>query len=351
MPRLKKERYEKIIDDYLSGMTQREVGEVNGVGRDAVGNILRKFNIPIRDYTGPRQSNRKYFWDFEFFGRKNCQSAYWAGFIMADGNISVVGKNSYNLAIALSKQDREHLEEFCHDVGVTPNKIFIQKSKPHEIKGRTIVSGEACGIHLAHTDLGKQLEVWGIVPRKTYNFIEPQVSLELLPHYLRGWADGDGHIYVGGTGARFTVSGLLTGLEWYADALRRLGFQGHIGFQKRTDSHGVMYIGGKEKVQKIMELLLVEDNFKLERKWNKSYNSKRNLINVSCDVCNKEFGVPKFRYNHPTQGRFCSRECSNEGAKKPVIDEKRQCAKCEEWVLLEDYSANPSYCKVCWRKR
>ena len=41
MPRLKKERYEKIIDDYLSGMTQREVGEVNGVGRDAVGNILR----------------------------------------------------------------------------------------------------------------------------------------------------------------------------------------------------------------------------------------------------------------------------------------------------------------------
>ena len=338
MPRLKESQYEKIIEDYLSGMTQLETAKANGVGRDAVGKILKRFEVPTRDYTGSRSdAMRNWYWDFEFFSRRNPTVAYWAGFSMADGSISKVSKNSYNFCLCIHRDDTDHLKDFCNDIQLPWESVHIRKT------------GEA-DVRLNHPDLAEQLEPWGIVPRKTYNFVEPEVSIKLLPHYLRGWADGDGHIYRYGRGARFTVSGNPDAMEWYAEALKFLGFIGHIGFQKRSDNCWVLGCGGIHNVDHIVELLLVDSEFCLKRKWNKSYTAKRTLYDVECANCGKIFGVPKFRYEHPTQGRFCGRECSNEGAKKPVIDEKRQCAKCEEWVLLEDYSANPSYCKVCWRK-
>ena len=293
---------------------------------------------------------RKWNWNFDYFDGDDKLVAYWAGFIMADGNITQISTNSYCLAIAIDKNDIEHLYTFCDDIGVSRDAIFIQTSKPKQYGGRIISGGSYPGIHLHHTGLKDKLYRWGVVPRKSYNFVAPRVSDDLLPHYLRGWADGDGQIYRYGRGSRFTVSGNPVALEWYGEALKRLGYLGNYSFQDRLETTSILYIGGKHQVAEVCDLLLVDSEFCLDRKWDNVYEDKRNLISKNCEWCGKEFGVSKFRSEHPTNGRFCSRKCFNENQKSPVVDNQKQCSGCKEWTDLDEFSGHPHYCRQCWRE-
>jgi len=304
MPRLKKERYEKIMEDYLSGMTQKETGEANDIGRDAVGNILRRFDVPVRSYTGKRQDvNRKWYWDFDFFKKRDSIIAYWAGFVMADGSISKSGKSSSSLNITIHKDDENHLKVFCDEIGLDYGAIY------HMILG---VGDTPCvAVNLSYPDLMEDLEPWGVIPRKSYNFREPEVPDELLFHYLRGWADGDGHIYRYGSNVRFTVSGNIPSLRWYGNALERIGYSGNWQIQERNENTGILYIGGRLQATEVIELLDVDNEFCMRRKWNKKNDSKREMYDVVCENCEKEFKVPKYKYENPKHGRFCSRSCSS----------------------------------------
>jgi len=280
---------------------------------------------------------KKRQWNYRFFTGRSDIVAYWAGFMMADGNICKYRKSSYSLAVFIHKDDIDHMKQFAEDIGLGRDGIYIRK--------------DGCGgVRVSDIHLGDDLRVWGIVPRKTYNFVEPQISDALIPHYLRGWADGDGHIYIGGNGARFTVSGNPDAIRWYANALIKLGFDGDIGFQDRSETISILYIGGKRRVRKILDLLLVDGNFKLERKWNKSYNAPNPTIySHKCEQCGKNFMVSKYRHEQEINfGRFCSRKCLGMSQRKQVINGKTQCARCKQW--FDVMSGNTSYCKQCWRK-
>jgi hypothetical protein len=259
MPRLMMERYEQIVSDYLSGMTQKKVAEKNGITRCAVGEIVRARGISTRSYTGERISNKKWEWNTGFFNERTPIVAYWAGFLMADGSLNTDNGHA-TLIFVLQDKDKEYVMYFCDAVGISRNATSKRKNYD-----RTCL-----GINLNYHGLPEELRYWGIIPRKTFNYIEPKVSKELLPHYLRGWADGDGSIYAYGRAARFTVSGNNQALQWYINSLRILGFEGHIGLKPLHNStiHSNLYIGGQNNVNKIRELLLVDGNFKMERKWN-----------------------------------------------------------------------------------
>lgn len=259
MPRLREDRYEKIISDYLSGMTQKQVGIENGVGRDAVGNILRKFCVPTREYTGSRSvARREWEWNTYFFDEFTHVTAYWAGFLIADGNITDKGNV---MALVIQEKDLNHLEKFCYHIGLSTDAIYKDKK------------WRAYGIHLNYENLGHQLLKWGIGPRKSKKFFVPNFPVDLLPHFLRGWIDGDGSVYRYGRSSRIVVSsGNKESLEWFSDALRFLGYDGNIGV-KRTSSkiypnNYYLYIGGANQVSNVCDLLLVDEYFCMKRKWN-----------------------------------------------------------------------------------
>lgn len=260
MPTLSKDRYAQIIEDYLSGMTQKQVGIKNRVGRDAVGNILRRFEVPIREYTGERISNQQWFWDKEFFTKFTAITAYWAGFLLADGNINNKGNV---LALVIQGKDLEHLLSFCQDIELDKDAVFRDNKY------------DAYGIHLHYKNLGKQLLPWGITPRKSKTFNLPYFNMihdELIPHFLRGWIDGDGNVYRYGRSARIRVaSGNLASLEWFSENLRYIGYEGNISIyevnSKKYPGNYVLYIGGANQVARICELLQVDNRFCMKRKW------------------------------------------------------------------------------------
>lgn len=258
MPRLTNERYRKVIDDYNSGLTQKEAGKRSGIGRDAVGKILKRFGVSIREYTGERLSNQKWIWDFEFFTKENPTTAYWAGFLLADGNINEKGNV---MALVIQGKDVPHLHKFCDDIGLDKKAVF-KDSK-----------WNAYGIHLNYKGLGTHLSSWGITPKKSKNFTQPEdIPDDLLHHFLRGWIDGDGNVYRYGRSARIRVSsGNKESLEWFAAALRYLGYTGNISIYDVNSNlypgNYVLYIGGATQVASVCTILDVDNSFCMSRKW------------------------------------------------------------------------------------
>ena len=91
---------------------------------------------------------------------------------------------------------------------------------------------------------------------------------ELLSHYLRGWFDGDGYFSFKPHKERFRITGNALSLDWYADALRRIGYTGHIGFERHEGKvWGKISVSGRLQVAAIVNLLRPCVGRSLARKW------------------------------------------------------------------------------------
>jgi len=114
------------------------------------------------------------------------EKAYCLGFIAADGCLSrYKEENNYNLRIKLSIKDESHLINLCN--------IISPKSKIRYLEQKGLKYIE---FYITHPNL-KFLCLHNIYPRKTWNPKPPSaLKYHLIPHYIRGYFDGDGHIGV-----------------------------------------------------------------------------------------------------------------------------------------------------------
>lgn len=110
------------------------------------------------------------------------EKAYWLGFIAADGNIR---KDMLVCSISLQRRDRQHLEKLS---SIFENYYKI-KDNDREYPCSTIrvYSKKCC----------EDLFQYGVTPNKslTLNVKTDLIPQELVPHYIRGYFDGDGSIY------------------------------------------------------------------------------------------------------------------------------------------------------------
>lgn len=102
-------------------------------------------------------------------------SAYWIGFLLADGNVS---KNV--VAVNLKTSDVAHLKKF---------RDFMCGNQTIRLMKDARVSGYAFG----SIKVVKDLEKWGLVPNKSL-IATAHEHLEMNPHFWRGVVDGDGTI-------------------------------------------------------------------------------------------------------------------------------------------------------------
>ncbi|MGL4762904.1 MAG: NUMOD1 domain-containing DNA-binding protein [Sarcina sp.] len=126
----------------------------------------------------------KYYQDNDFFEQiDNEHKAYWLGYLYADGCVCDHGEKRNYLYIELHTQDKYISEEFAADLR-TNRKVRIS------------CRGYA-RFEVLCNKIGTDLIKLGCVPRKS-NILkfptEDIVPKELLPHFLRGYMDGDGCI-------------------------------------------------------------------------------------------------------------------------------------------------------------
>ena len=140
----------------------------------------------IRASNNPIPKRAKYDLNDKAFDEVNPESAYWLGFLAADG---CVHKKKHKISIGLQIQDKEHLEKFAK---------FLSYSG--EIKTRNAKAGDKqypiAYLEFNSKYIKNKLSKYGIVPAKSNLDIDylSYIPDEYKLYFIFGYLDGDGCI-------------------------------------------------------------------------------------------------------------------------------------------------------------
>ncbi len=173
---------EKICIGYKKGKSGCYLSKIFEVGNSTIYRILKR-NGELRRNNS--QSYRKHTLDESIFDQINEESAYWIGFLMADGNVHY-GLGQAQISLACSYKDINHLRKF---------KSFLQSG--HKIVTYNAKKGKkeypSCKITIRSNKIADTLFKYGVTPRKTFT-AKVCKELEYNRHFWRGVVDGDGSI-------------------------------------------------------------------------------------------------------------------------------------------------------------
>lgn len=155
----------------------------------------------------------KYTCNDSFFESINTEDkAYWLGVLFADGNTSL--NNCGTGVVRLSSKDKDWVENFLKSVSST-NTVHkeIHKKYNKEIWKAMITS------HKMFNDLCNL----GCVPNKSLVLKFPKIKNELVPHFIRGYFDGDGTVgiykYLSKSNSVTLRSGIASGSKEFLEEL------------------------------------------------------------------------------------------------------------------------------------
>jgi lambda repressor-like predicted transcriptional regulator len=201
--RTSEEISKNVCSMYSVGQGVMEISKTVSLHRTTIQRILHRNGIKLR-----KTSCWKNTYNVNFFDDYGFNSAYWAGFILADGCIR---SDRPALAIHLQQKDELHLQKFC--------KAIDFKGKLEHDKYNSSVRIQTSGIWFPQM----LLKNYGITPRKslTTNFPK-QLPEHFYPSFIRGIMDGDGSV-----GIRRDCSPVLNfvGTRALLDKLRKVFYE------------------------------------------------------------------------------------------------------------------------------
>ena len=200
------EQLEEIVRRYRNGESSVALGKAYCTSPSNIRRFILNEGADMRTLS---TSHRLYECDHNFFSRiETCEkSAYWAGFIAADGHV-YEARNC--LQITLSAKDKEHLEQFKRDLKsshrIREYQPVIEKSN----FGYIPKTGLCTSLHLNSPQLAHDLKRFGLTGAKSFTLQWPSLPDEMLRHFLRGYFDGDGSWFVSRSGpnARYLKSSM-----------------------------------------------------------------------------------------------------------------------------------------------
>ncbi len=198
--RLTRDERARVVHHYQQGLSSAALGRRFGVTDVAIRMTLKRAGIARR---GASESHQQYALDETVFDSVTPESAYWAGFLLADGAICDTEKDSApRIEITLQARDREHVQEF---------RRFLGAGHPVADRARE----NSCRLAVRSNRLAQALKNFGVVPRKSLIAEVP----EHLAHnvdFWRGVIDGDGDISAPGGCPRLKLVGSLRVTEQFA---------------------------------------------------------------------------------------------------------------------------------------
>lgn len=242
---------EQAIQEYTkTNKSARQIAKEFGLSKDKVTNNLKK-----RGLLRPRKDNS---YNINFFTKITTEEqAYWLGFIFADGCVQGGGRNV--LEIGLSIQDYDHLVKF-------KNSLDFKG----EVKTKTNKKHKSCRVSLYGETIIKDLIDKGATPRKSRTLKFPtKIPKELYRHFIRGYFDGDGSLYVYEKLNKLSVS--ILGTEDFLSTLQEI-FMQELGLTKvKIYKHKNIteYKKSRKDAQKILDYLYQDCTIYLDRKFNK----------------------------------------------------------------------------------
>ncbi len=251
---LSEEKLAKAIKMYEEGNSLRSISTALGHSRGAITRILKENGVSMRT---TKETSRRYTHNFDYFEVIDTQEkAYWLGFIYADGFIESKRKHGeQKVGISLSVKDKNHLEKF---------KTSIQATNPIlDYTGGGFDSEAVFSkILLTSQKTVDDLKRHGVMENKTFILTFPDLEKELVPHFIRGYFDGDGTISVYENAFKFGFSGNLE----FLTSIKKFFPESKAQIKKDKNIY-CFRIGGTKKAFKMLHKIYEDANIFLDRKY------------------------------------------------------------------------------------
>lgn len=171
----------------------------------------------------PRGGHNRFQINQNFFQSWSSQMAYVLGFIFADGAIEDVQKSSRTcyISIITSKKDLNILEQIKTAMSSSHN-LYKRRPRIEGFPGQKFYkSAERFVFRIGSKIIYNDLLSLGVTPRKSLTISFPNIPLEFLSHFIRGYFDGDGclHLIKGKYPRLIFTSGSNKFLEGLSEAL------------------------------------------------------------------------------------------------------------------------------------
>lgn len=174
-----------VVEAAKAGKTGRALAAEYGVSPSTISNVFKRAGF--KPPTGRRQTCEL---DHAAFDTITEASAYWMGFLCADGYFISNGSGSPQIVLGLARKDRGHVEKFraflksTHNVADVVNKTSLGY---HDGKG-----GLSSYFRVRSRQLFAALERRGLACKSPERI--PNDELENSVHFWRGAVDGDGTV-------------------------------------------------------------------------------------------------------------------------------------------------------------
>lgn len=227
-----------LTEDIRCGKTISSIAEERGVSRSTIHIRLKEDGI----------EHQKLKFNHDFFEEIDCEAkAYWLGFIMADGCVSLTQQPK--IIIGLHKRDEPHIVKW-HQAIQSCLKIHY------------------CGDRVASTHYSakmcQDLIRLGCIPRKSLKLKFPSLRQDLIRHFVRGYFDGDGCISLHNKKKNPHIRFTVIGTESFLSSLQKI-----LETANKLGAHGRAYslsVNGRQKAGHIFEWMYDNAIIFLDRK-------------------------------------------------------------------------------------
>ena len=239
----------QIIKLYNSGLGMSTIAKQLNISSTKVWNILKYNNIEIR---------RKHSKINEtYFDNPNTEkSAYWAGFIAADGYI--YKPNNY-VRLEINIKDKQHLELLGNDIG----KNVTEYNKHN-----------SCKLTISSKHIINTLEQYNITQNKSLTLQFPtNINTDNIHHFIRGYFDGDGSFY--------KIYDIVGNQQFLQSLVNSLPFKCEYSLYKPKDENSYVLRIRTKSLKQFFEFMYKDSTIYLDRKYqkqlafyNKEFSSK-----------------------------------------------------------------------------
>lgn len=216
----------------------------------------------------------KYYYNKDFFKKiQNESSAYWLGFLYADGCINRQYKNeklkSMDLELGLSSVDKHHLEKFLNSL---ESNVEI-KEKKTKLNGEVYTCSR---VHICCTSMCRDLIELGCTPQKSLTLSFPSYDIvpkNLMKHFIRGYFDGDGCVSTVPDKGKPKIITSFVGTYEFLNGLSDFMIEEKVidfkpKFHKKGNAYEI-FIYGNEQIRKMLSWMYDDSKVYLDRKFNK----------------------------------------------------------------------------------
>jgi intein-encoded DNA endonuclease-like protein len=267
------QQIKEMINLYITEkMSTKQIANIYMVSPPTIQRHLKVNGVKMRTVS---ESTRIYNVNEYFFERIDTEEkAYWLGFLYADGCVRDEGRHKY-LALGLSSKDEGHIRLFKKHIE-SDCPIYKVKTKSHYLEGHLVKECDLSKIHINSNKICENLIKLGCLPRKSLILRFPnieQVPLQLVHHFIRGYFDGDGTIYVSNKITKqFAVKllGTYDFLSGVNNFFVKMGVKSKRIFKDRQESKAFAWAaGGNRNVINLYNILYENANIYLDRKHQK----------------------------------------------------------------------------------